>query len=196
MTSFCLRINHGHHRNLILTCCPICYVPDTGICPAHPCPSVLTRHKANYVLYEQEKKNCKVIPQSTCMTHIIWHGKNTVDLRSIRITSQRQDCPVQYTGITHAPRTWKEQQDPRRAYILFLSWTSTSSPMPWPVYWLLGFTKGQDENYWFFKFLGLEPNQQIVDPVTFCTMNWATPQTHTTNLWSSVLVPFLHENSN
>lgn len=78
MPSFCLRINHSHHRNLILTCCPICYVPDTGICPAHPCPSVLTRHKANYVLYEQEKKNCKVIPQSTCMTHIIWHGKNTV----------------------------------------------------------------------------------------------------------------------
>lgn len=90
MPSSCLKINHGHHRNLILTCCPICYVPGTGICPTHPCPSVLTQHKANYVLYEQvqelviyalykqEKKTCKIIPQSTCMTHIIWHGKNTV----------------------------------------------------------------------------------------------------------------------
>lgn len=53
MPSSCLKINHGHHRNLILTCCPICYVPGTGICPTHPCPSVLTQHKANYVLYEQ-----------------------------------------------------------------------------------------------------------------------------------------------
>lgn len=68
MPSFCLRINHSHHRNLILTCCPICYVPDTGICPAHPCPSVLTRHKANYVLYEPEKKTVKSSPKAHA-----WH---------------------------------------------------------------------------------------------------------------------------
>lgn len=75
MPSFCLRINHGHHRNLILTCCPICYVPDTGICPAHPCPSVLTRHKANYVLYEQEKKPVKSSPKAHAWHTLYGMGK-------------------------------------------------------------------------------------------------------------------------
>lgn len=76
MPYFCVRINHGHCRNLIKTALPLLYPRYRNMSCT---PIIITQHKSNYVQCDQVKeivKSCDV-------------GKQSGFKRRIRIASQK-----------------------------------------------------------------------------------------------------------
>lgn len=99
-------------------------------------------------------------------------------------------------------KAFKNQKSPGRAYLLFLSWPSTSCALACGSYRLLGLAKSQDKNYQLFQLSGPEPNQhlswvlklQMVYPMTSCTMaSAAFTNTQKPLVIYVLLIPFLQE---
>lgn len=118
----CLRINHGHCRNLIKTAPPLLYPRYRNM----SCIPIITQQKSNYVLCDQEKEIVKSYDV----------GK-TVDLREAlespaRTMTSSLSALVNTKGLEGTRGSRKD---------LSLSWTSTSCALAHGCYWLLGFWK-------------------------------------------------------